>query len=349
MKPRHSIAAVAVGVLLIVPLAACSGGGSGDARAGGSSSGGGAASEQYGAPAPESAMDTAVSEEGASPEAGKSIISTGDVSIIVSDTAAGAEEVSDAVRDLGGSVESQEVSGETGTTGAAGGDAWAHLVVRVPADRFDAAFDALAKIGEVTAQSRSATDVTTEHVDLQARVASLEKAVQRLSDLMAGADSTSELLDAEAALSQRQQELDGLTAQLQALEGQVAESTISVSLSTRSALPGGGPANFWEGLLAGFSSLGAAGSGALVLAGLLLPWLVVAGAVAVIVLLIVRSARRRRARRGTSAVRDADGSPRDGEPRITEPSPSAPDTGRGTAPDPDVETGADRGARGTAE
>lgn len=308
MRQRHSILAIAAAALLVIPLAACSGGSGGGARDEGSS--GRAVSEDHSSAMTDSSADAATTEQGDGPRAGKSIISTGEVSIVVPDTSEAAEQVADAVNDLGGSVESQEISGEASEPGTPGGGSSAYLVVRVPADRFDEAFDALAEVGDVTDQSRSATDVTAEHVDLQARVAALEKSVKRLSDLMAGAASTSELLEAESALSQRQQELDGLTAQLKALEGQVAESTISVSLSTKSALPGGGPANFWEGLLAGVSSLGTAGSGALVLTGILLPWLVVAAVIAVVVLLIVRAARRRRAaRRPDPAAPHAGGAP----------------------------------------
>ena len=340
MRPRHSILAVAAAALLVIPLAACSGG-SGDSGGGARDEGASGravaekdSAEEYSTAMTDSTGDAATTEEGAGPQAGKSIISTGDVSIVVSDTAGAAEQVADAVGDLGGSVESQEISGEASEPGAPGGGSSAYLVVRVPADRFDEAFDALAEIGEVTSQSRSATDVTAEHVDLQARVNALEKAVKRLSDLMGRAGSTSELLEVESALSQRQQELDGLTAQLKALEGQVAESTISVSLSTRSALPGGGPANFWEGLLAGFSSLGATGSGALVLAGILLPWLFVAAIVAVAVVFVVRAARRRRAARrpGPAAAQGGGTTPVDETAGAASPAP-APDPAPDLAPD----------------
>lgn len=262
--------------------------------------------------APEIARDSATSDLGGAFEsapqpgvgqAGPSVIRTGDISLEVSDPEAAADEVAEIAERTGGSVESMTVRRASGDM-AAGAD----LALRVPEERIDEAFDALEDVGEVITQSRSAVDVTAQHVDLQARVAALEESVQRLTTLMAGADTTTELIEAESALSQRQQELDGLRAQLTALEGQVDEATIWVSLNTKSALPGGGPANFWEGLLAGIDSLAAAGAGALVVLGILLPWLAIAAVLALVIILIVRAASARRRARAAQTVRAAEAS-----------------------------------------
>lgn len=282
MKHRRLVPAVAA-VLLLLPLAACSVGSGGSDRAG---IGDAKVSEM----APQ-AGDIAQSDAAAE----RSIVRSGDIALEVGDPAAAAEEVSGIAERLDGYVES-----ETTTNGSEGSDAGAYLLLRVPADRLDEAFDALGEVGTVLSQSRSASDVTAQHVDLQARVQALEESVQRLTELMSGAATTGELIEAETALSQRQQELDGLRAQLEYLEGQVEQASISVSLTAKSALPGG-PANFWDGLVAGWESIVAAGSGALVLLGILLPWIAIAGVIALVVVFIVRAARGRRARRTGAA------------------------------------------------
>lgn len=219
--------------------------------------------------------------------AGRSIIRTGDLSIEVDDPAAAAGEVAGVAEDLGGRIESESIDRSGNTTSA-------YLLVRVPSEKLDEAFEKMGEIGEVRSQSRGSSDVTTVHVDLQARVGALESSVARLTALMNDAATTSELIEAESALAQRQQELDGLKAQLASLEGQVDEATISVALYTPSALPGGGPNGFWEGLVAGFNSIIAAGAGALVIAGILLPWLVFLGVIAALTVWVVRVRRRRR-------------------------------------------------------
>lgn len=243
-------------------------------------------------------LDGATEKETASDEAGPSIISSGDVSIEVADPVAAADAVAAMAAELGGSVESQ-----TTNRGADGTTAGASLLVRVPAEKFDAALLRLESVGTVTSESRSAEDVTAVHADQQARVKALQESVDRLSELMRGAATTSELIEAETALSQRQQELDGLKAQLKALEDQIDQASIWVTLSTHSALPGG-PANFWEGLLAGLASLGAAASGGLVLLGILLPWLVLGAviALAIVIPLRIRGKRRRQQLAAEAAI-----------------------------------------------
>ena len=130
--------------------------------------------------------------------AGQQVIHSGDATLVVDDPTAASEEVRDLAERLGGYVDSQTVS-EAGEDSRAR----ATLSIRVPADKFDAAFDALGDVGEVVNQSRSATDVTLQYVDLEARVDALQGSVDRLTELMSGAATTGELIEAEAALSQR--------------------------------------------------------------------------------------------------------------------------------------------------
>ncbi|QIM16271.1 DUF4349 domain-containing protein [Leucobacter insecticola] len=291
MKRRRSllsaIAALAA-VLVVAPLSACAAGQSDLTTIG-----------PQAIPDTQSGAPESLSEDSfraADPDStGPSIIYSGDISLTVSDPGDSAARVETIIKDLGGYVESQTVDGSIG-----GSPAHASMAVRVPADKFDAAFEQLAEIGDVVSQSRSSADVTTQRVDLQARVGALEESVSRLKQLMTGAASTSELIEAESALSQRQQELDGLRAQLEILEDQVDDASIWVNLSTQSVIPGG-PASFWEGLLAGFASLGTAGAGALVLAGILIPWVILGGIIAGGIVLIVRVSKKRRQRRQGSA------------------------------------------------
>lgn len=218
----------------------------------------------------------------------RSIISTGSMEIEIDDVATATQEVAKVVDDLGGEISSQQVSGMSDTAQSAS------ITIRVPSERFSDAFDSLAELGTVRYEQRSSDDVSEMHVDLAARVAALETSVGRLTDLLAEADSTSDLLEIETALSQRQAELDGLKAQLTSLEDQVDRATISVGLVEPSVLPGGGPQNFWEGLLAGIASIGGFASGFVIFVGIMLPWLIVLGAIAAAVLIPLRIRKRKR-------------------------------------------------------
>lgn len=322
---------LAVAALLVAPLAACSAGS-------GSSSAPGASDMTAVAPVAEDGGFLR-EDAGSLPAAGRSVIRSGDISIQVGDPAEAAAEVTEIADRLDGYVESESIG-----RGDEGSSSSAFLTLRVPADRLDEAFDALGGVGTVLSQSRSASDVTTQHVDLQARVSALEESIERLTELMSGAATTSELLEAEAALSQRQQELDGLRAQLESLEGQIEQATVSVSLTTKSALPGG-PDNFWDGLVAGWNSLVSAGAGALVVIGILLPWLVILGVIALAIVLIVRARRRaRRSRPGPhggpagapapTAVPPAAAAQTAPAAQSTTVPPAAQPTALGSAPDP---------------
>ncbi|WP_017793569.1 DUF4349 domain-containing protein [Leucobacter salsicius] len=300
---RISFAPLAVAAALALSLLSGCAAGSGDASGSdGSSSTSTDLGETLDSASSGGAEPFAQEPKPMSPEvtAEQQVVKTGEVTLQANNPESAATEVTKVVQGLGGSVESLSVY-----QASADAPAGASLTVRIPSAKLDEAFKQFGTAGEIVSQSRSTQDVTTEYVDLEARIKALETSVKRLNDLMSGAATTSELIEAEAALTQRQQELDGLRAQFKALDGQVTEATIWVSITAPSVLPGGGPGTFWEGLIAGFNSLGTAGAGALVVLGIALPWLVIAAAVAAAITAIVRVRRARRAR----AARPVDQTP----------------------------------------
>jgi hypothetical protein len=143
--------------------------------------------------------------------------------------------------------------------------------------------------------SVSRSDVTATAVDLDARISALQTSVARLQALMDGAATTDALLAAEAALAERQGQLESLQSQRALLADQVEMSTLSVHLEPFGVAPAGGPGGFLEGLGTGWRALVSALGAAVVVLGILLPWAVVAAVVAAVVLVPVRLARRRAA------------------------------------------------------
>ena len=186
--------------------------------------------------------------------------------------------------------------------------AW--VTVRVPADQLSAIVDELADTGEVTATSINRQDVTEQTVDLEARIEAAQASVDRLTALMAQAESVADLLSAESALSERQAMLESYQQQLEMLESQVAMSTLTVTIVPEVETVEADPAGFADGLVAGWNGLVATLNGIVVALGFLLPWLVVAAVAALVVWGIVRLVRGRRARR----ARRANASARAAEP-----------------------------------
>ena len=223
----------------------------------------------------------------------RQVVTTATAFLAVEDPADGAQRVSELVESAGGRVDErseQAGSGEDGGEGAS-----ADLVVRVPADALTDVLADLKDLGDVASVSVSRSDVTASAVDLDARISALQTSVARLQALMDGAATTEALLDAEKALSDRQGELESLLSQRALLADQVELSTLSVHLEPYGVAPPGGPNGFLDGLATGWRALGTALGATLVVLGVLLPWLALAGLLTAGVLVPLRLARRRAA------------------------------------------------------
>ncbi|WP_375384066.1 DUF4349 domain-containing protein [uncultured Microbacterium sp.] len=247
---------------------------------------------------------------GATSAVDRQVITTASATIAVDDVAGGAQSVAAAAAALGGSVESMTV-GQSGAVTPMGGASdglslapsadggW--VTVRVPSDQLTALIAQLPSIGEVTASSISRQDVTDQTIDLQARIDASQVSVDRLTQLMAQATSTADLIAAEAALAERQATLESYQQQLDYLSGQVESSTLSVNLTSSSAPVTADPAGFGDGIAAGWNGLIATLNGIVIAIGFLIPWVVVIAIIAAVVWAIVSLVRRGRARRRAKA------------------------------------------------
>lgn len=107
--------------------------------------------------------------------------------------------------------------------------------------------------GEMSESGISAEDLSKQIIDTDARVKAKTLLAQRLTQLLATRQgTTADLVTAEKALSEVQEELDSARTQLADMKGRVAMSIISISYSTRAAPSSG----FLDPLKAGFSSAG---------------------------------------------------------------------------------------------
>ena len=127
---------------------------------------------------------------------------------------------------LGGYVESSVQQSERS----------ARLVLRVPSTSLDASLDSLARIGKVESRSITATDVTDEARDLDARVATLRATRDRLRQLLERAASVSDIAAVETQLARVQQDLETLEGRQKSLRTNVALSELSVSIEQRHVL-----------------------------------------------------------------------------------------------------------------
>lgn len=218
---------------------------------------------------------------------GQQVITHGSLRVTVEDPVDTADEVSRIVAAAGGHIASRnEYVGSPGNPGRA------ELTLRVPANRLDGVLNELKALGEARDTTISSTDVTQQSQDVSARITALETSVDRLLALLERADDTDTLITIERELSQRQAELEGLKAQKRYLDDQVSMSTLAVYLVAERDAPVDEPDNFWTGLQAGWDAFVGFWAGALVVIGVLAPWLVLLGVITVVIVLLVKRANR---------------------------------------------------------
>jgi hypothetical protein len=275
-------ASVAVTSMALALLVGGSGGGAGDSRSADSGAGDGVSGpvDAGGAPGVPTEAD-----------ADRQVVTTGNAAVAVDDPAKAAQQVSELVEAAGGRVDERNEQAGSGKNGLEG--ASADLVVRVPADALTGLLADLEELGDVANVSVSHTDVTGTAVDHDARISALQTSVARLQALMNDAATTEALLDAEQALSDRQEELESLQSQRALLADQVDLSTLRVHLEPFGVAPAGGPEGFVDGLGTGWRALVTAVKAIVVVLGVLLPWLAVAALITAAVLVPIRMTRRR--------------------------------------------------------
>lgn len=279
----RGVAVVALLVLAVGSLAVgCSGPGddssSGDADgasdvASGSSGSGGAATP------------AAVSPESVQQGAGE-----GRKRTFTANMALGVERVDRAVEDAGTAVAA--VGGFTSSEDVdLDGDGRASATYRVPADRFDAALEALGALGEVRTKDVKTDDVTAQYADLDSRVAALRTSVDRLHGFLAQATDVNQIAIIEGELTRREAELESTEGQRRALAEQVELSTITVAFESLDGAIGELP-TFLGGLETGRDAAAAVVAAAAATAGFLVPFLPPV-ALAFLAVVVVRRRRRR--------------------------------------------------------
>jgi Domain of unknown function (DUF4349) len=252
-------------------------------------------SGQSEAVAPDTSDGSAVKTGGSAASVDRSIVVTGTLTVTAEKPLEAADKAVSIVEAAGGRVD-----GRTENAATDGDRGSATLVLRIPAAKLTPTLNALKKLGRADQVEVDATDVTTQTQDLGARIDALRASVTRLLQLEAKATDTTNLIAIETAISDRQGELESLEAQQRGLNDQISMSTITLSLRSDAAAPPVKPVNFLTGLGAGWGAFVAFWAGALVVFGVLLPWLVFLAIATAATLIIVRIVGRRSARRAAA-------------------------------------------------
>ncbi len=175
-------------------------------------------------------------------------------------------------------------------------DPYATLVVRVPEQLFETALKRFSKLGDVQSISTSSEDVTSQYVDLQARLRHFRAVERRLVGFLSETTNVNQMLAVQDRIDNVQLTIEELTAQLKSLRETTTYGTLSVFVSEKDAKTtvvsasntfGG---TFWNSI--GLLGHGARVTGLVITA--LVPFLVVFGGIAVVVWYVVRRVQRGR-------------------------------------------------------
>ena len=178
-----------------------------------------------GAATDDGASDSASSSLSAqtNPQTGRQLIVEAWISLQVDAIDPLARQVEALAAQRGGWVESADILGEGGYRSAA-------IHIRVPAERFNNAMEALRALGVVTDEGISSADVTDRLIDNEARMTAWRAQEERLIALLENAATVEDIVDIEKRISEVRADIEQVAATQRDLQNRVAASLIRVNL-----------------------------------------------------------------------------------------------------------------------
>ena len=220
------------------------------------------------------------SDIGSPADTGRKLIRDVNMSVEARDFDGVLSQITDKVRELGGYVESSDVSGISVNSYGGSQQRYADIRARIPADRLDRFVETVESAGNVTSKQEQVTDVTLRYSDVQSRKKSMEIEQERLWALLEKAES-----------------LESYTSQLRLYDNQVDYSTVSINMREVKDLTPTAPDSIGTRIQKGFNrslnNLGEAGTDLIVWIASNSPILLVLAVIIAAVVLFVRGLSRR--------------------------------------------------------
>ena len=234
------------------------------------------------------------------PLSDRKLIKTVELSAETEDLDALLEAITQRVAELGGYIENQRVY--NGSNYASRRSRSASMAIRIPAEELDGFVDHVGTASNIVSRYAYIDDVTLTYVATESRVAALETEQARLLELMAKAETMSDLLEVEARLTDVRYELESVTSQLNVLKNQVSYSTVRLNVDEVVEYTPVEEETFWQRISGGFvDSIQSIGDGFVEFTVFLLanlPYLVlIAGGITLVVILAKRSIRKKKAKK----------------------------------------------------
>ena len=224
------------------------------------------------------------------------VVKTGTLELSVTSIDSSLAQASARIGALGGYVSASQRIGDGDKTAAS-------VTYRIPAQRWDAALDALHGLAvKILSEQTQTAEVTGQVIDLGARIANLQATEKALQAIMTRATKIGDVLAVQQQLTDVRGQIEQLTAEKQHLQEQAALGTLTVgwTLATPEVIQAQqrfDPANEVDRASASLVAVGQALATAGIWFGIVwLPVLLVLAIPGLVVVLIARRARARRKR-----------------------------------------------------
>jgi hypothetical protein len=173
------------------------------------------------------------------------IVMNANLNLVVESPADVMDTVAKLAADYGGFV----VTSDLGQTQGQYGTLLPHatITIRVPANKLNQALDEVEGLADkVVSKNQSGQDVTADYTDLQSRLRNLERAEEQLSQVMADANRTEDVLLVYNELTQVTEQIEVIKGQMQYFEEASAFSAISLTLNAIEVPPATPPKAKWQ-------------------------------------------------------------------------------------------------------
>lgn len=168
----------------------------------------------------------------------------------------------------------------------------ANLTIRIPAESVDQFTEQVSGIANVISQEKNLEDITLTYVSTESRMTALQTEEARLLELMAQAETMSDLLEIEARLTDVRYELESVTSRLRTYDNQINYATIHLEISEVQEYTPVEDPTLWQRLTGGFQDslegLGESLQDLLVGIVVIFPFLLVYGGIGLVIFLVIR-------------------------------------------------------------
>jgi hypothetical protein len=158
--------------------------------------------------------------------AGPMVIRSAHLSVLTKEFDNARSRIEGIVRQSQGYLDNLTVIGEAGSVRSLS------AALRLPSDRLDSGLTELRKLGRVRQETQNSSDVTSQYVDLQARLTNARNTEQRLLSLQRErTDKLVDVVSVEREISRVREEIERMVAQQKDMSNRVQFSTINLEVS----------------------------------------------------------------------------------------------------------------------